>query len=570
MERELYQMSKMEQNESNELTPEESGTDTQSVEEETQESQTKAEVSSADWEDVEPEEDDEDIEELEFFYDPTEEKEEKKKAARARRRQKRQQKKAAKAEKMEEKAEKPPMGKKPWIIAGSIVGALVLIYLGISAYFIGHFYINTEINGRDFSGQSAAAVEEYIKEQVEGYGLTIIEQNNEQDTISGSEISLTYKENSDIDDALSAQNPLLWPMGFFSKNSAKVTIDVDYDEATLQEKIQTIKAVTQEQTQPSSAYPKFDGTSFVVEPEVYGTAVDTDVLTEKIKQYITEFKSELNMLDEECYVMPKYTSESAEVQAACDTMNKYCQASVTYTMDTDVIADKALISTWLTYDDNMQVTLNRDSVREWMRQFGETYDTVGSTRSITTPTGKTTEVSGGTYGWSVDEEAETDALITSIQNGEVISKEPVYEQTAASRGAQDWGTTYVEVDLTTQHMWYIVDGSVVMEADVVTGLPTPERETPAGVYSILEMKRNKTLVGETDPATGKPIYETPVDYWMRVTWSGVGFHDANWQASFGGSRYQTHGSHGCINMRPDQAAALYSLLSVGTPVVMHY
>ena len=98
----------------------------------------------------------------------------------------------------------------------------------------------------------------------------------------------------------------------------------------------------------------------------------------------------------------------------------------------------------------------------------------------------------------------------------------------------------------------------------------PERETPAGVYSILEMKRNKTLVGETDPATGKPIYETPVDYWMRVTWSGVGLHDANWQASFGGSRYQTHGSHGCINMRPDQAAALYSLLSVGTPVVMHY
>ena len=520
MERELYQMSKMEQNESNELTPEESGTDTQSVEEETQESQTKAEVSSADWEDVEPEEDDEDIEELEFFYDPTEEKEEKKKAARARRRQKRQQKKAAKAEKMEEKAEKPPMGKKPWIIAGSIVGALVLIYLGISAYFIGHFYINTEINGRDFSGKSAAAVEEYIKEQVEGYGLTIIEQNNEQDTISGSEISLTYKENSDIDDALSAQNPLLWPMGFFSKNSAKVTIDVDYDEAALQEKIQIIKAVTQEQTQPSSAYPKFDGTSFVVEPEVYGTAVDTDVLTEKIKQYITEFKSELNMLDEECYVMPKYTSESAEVQAACDTMNKYCQASVTYTMDTDVIADKALISTWLTYDDNMQVSLNRESVREWMRQFGETYDTVGSTRSITTPTGKTTEVSGGTYGWSVDEETETD--------------------------------------------------SVVMEAYVVTGLPTPERETPAGVYSILEMKRNKTLVGETDPATGNPIYETHVDYWMRVTWSGVGFHDANWQASFGGSRYQTHGSHGCINMRPDQAAALYSLLSVGTPVVMHY
>lgn len=564
-------MSKKEQKESNALTPEEAAADAQEAAEEKEDILSgEDEERETGWDDIEPEEDGDDIEELEFFYDPTEEKEEKKKAARAKRRQKRLQKRAAKAEKAEEKKEKPPMGKKPWIIAGSIVGGLLVIYLGVSAFFISHFYINTEINGKDFSGRSASAVEEYLKEQVQDYELTVIEQNNEQDTISGSEISLTYKESSEIEDALKGQNPLLWPAGFFSRNSEKVTINVDYDEAALQEKIQNIKAVTQEQTQPVSAYPKFDGNSFVVEPEVYGTAVDIDMLTEKIKQYISEFESELNMMDEGCYVLPKYTSDSPEVQAACDTMNQYCKASITYTMDTDVVVDKALISTWLTYDDNMQVSLNEESVREWMRQFGATYDTVGKTRTITTPTGKTTEVSGGTYGWSVDEDGETTALINSIKNGEVISKEPAYAQTAATHEAQDWGTTYVEVDLTTQHMWYIVDGSVAMEADVVTGLPTPERETPAGVYSILEMKRDKTLVGETNPATGKPIYETPVDYWMRVTWTGVGFHDASWQSSFGGSRYMTNGSHGCINMRPDQAAALYSMLSVGTPVVMHY
>ena len=536
-------MSKKEQKESNALTPEEAAADAQEAAEEKEDILSgEDEERETDWDDIEPEEDGDDIEELEFFYDPTEEKEEKKKAARAKRRQKRLQKRAAKAEKAEEKKEKPPMGKKPWIIAGSIVGGLLVIYLGVSAFFISHFYINTEINGKDFSGRSASAVEEYLKEQVQDYELTVIEQNNEQDTISGSEISLTYKESSEIEDALKGQNPLLWPAGFFSRNSEKVTINVDYDEAALQEKIQNIKAVTQEQTQPVSAYPKFDGNSFVVEPEVYGTAVDIDMLTEKIKQYISEFESELNMMGEACYVLPKYTSDSPEVQAACDTMNQYCKASITYTMDTDVVVDKALISTWLTYDDNMQVSLNEESVREWMRQFGATYDTVGKTRTITTPTGKTTEVSGGTYGWSVDEDGETTALINSIKNGEVISKEPAYAQTAATHEAQDWGTTYVEVDLTTQHMWYIVDGSVAMEADVVTGLPTPERETPAGVYSILEMKRDKTLVGETNPATGKPIYETPVDYWMRVTWSGVGFHDASWQSSFGGSRYMTNGS----------------------------
>ena len=66
---------------------------------------------------------------------------------------------------------KGSMGKKPWIIAGSIVGALVVIYLGISAFFIGHFYIDTEINGQDFSGKTVSDVENYIKEQVQDYEL---------------------------------------------------------------------------------------------------------------------------------------------------------------------------------------------------------------------------------------------------------------------------------------------------------------------------------------------------------------------------------------------------------------
>ena len=141
-----------------------------------------------------------------------------------------------------------------------------------------------------------------------------------------------------------------------------------------------------------------------------------DVFTQKVAEYITQFKTELNMMDEECYVMPKYTSDSPEVQKACDAMNQYCKASITYTMeDENVVVDKELISTWLKYDDNMQVSLDEDAVRKWMREFGKKYDTVGTTRSITTPNGKTVDVSGGTYGWSVDEDSETKTLINSIK-----------------------------------------------------------------------------------------------------------------------------------------------------------
>ena len=192
---------------------------------------------------------------------------------------------------------------------------------------------------------------------------------------------------------------------------------------------------------------------------MYGSAVDTEVLKEKITQYITEFRDVLNMMDEGCYTLPEFTSTSEEVQNACDTMNQYIKAKITYTMDEEVVVDKELISQWISCDDEMNVTLNEDAVKQWMREFGQKYDTVGTTRSITTPDGKTTEVSGGTYGWIVNEAEETQKLIENIKNGDTVTK-PEYKQTAASRAEQDWGTTYIEVDISEQKMWYIVDGSV--------------------------------------------------------------------------------------------------------------
>ena len=252
-------------------------------------------------------------------------------------------------------------------------------------------------------------------------------------------------------------------------------------------------------------------------------------------------------------------------------MNQYCRAGVTYEMDEPVVVDKALISGWLTVDENMQVIFNTEAVKQWLAEFGRKYDTVGTTRTFTTADGLSAEVSGGTYGWEIDEEAELTALTADIENGVSVTRAPAYCEngTAAVHGPQDWGSTYVEVDLTRQHMWYVKDGTVMMETDVVTGKPTPDKETPQGVYSILEMKRDKVLLGDIK-ANGQREYETRVNYWMRVTWTGIGFHDATWQAAFGGERYKTAGSHGCINMSLSDAGRLYEMLEMYTPVVIHY
>ena len=460
-----------------------------------------------------------------------------------------------------------------WVsgIAAVIAAA---VYLGTAAYFESHYLPRTEINGHDISGKTVEQAEEMLAEDVNGYKLVLTGITGDTEEIAGSDISIKYEGSADAKEIMEEQNGFLWPAALFQSDRRDVGIKVSYDAEKLKERIETLRAVTGEQTPATSAYPRFDGEQFVVEPEQYGTAVERKVLDQKIADAVTELDGALDLESEECYALPEYTSESAEVLQACDRMNEYCRARIVYPMDEDVVVDAAVISGWLTVDEKMKVSIDEDAVRLWLKEFGDKYDTVGSTRSFTTPAGKEATVKGGTYGWSINEEAEFDVIIDALKNGKTLEREPEYYLggTAAVHSMPDWGDTYVDVDLSEQHMWYVVDGKVALETDVVTGEPIPEKITPEGTYTVLEKLRNTVLVGSKNPATGKPSYETPVSYWMRVTWSGIGFHDATWQPAFGGSLNQTPGtgSHGCINMPLDQASALYDILEIGTPVVIHY
>ena len=452
--------------------------------------------------------------------------------------------------------------------AAVLAAVLLLTYLGVSIYFRSHYLFNTTINGQDFSKQTVEDARAFFAGQADAYALKITESGGKTEDITGSEIDMSWNDSQALDQILKDQNAFAWPMEYFKETSKEITFDISYDKAALEKKVSSLKAVTAEPIQPQSAYPEFDGNSYVIKPEVYGTDLDSKKLLKQIHESVARLDEEIDLQKEGFYKSPEYTAESPKLKELCQTLNQYCKASITYEMDIPIVVDKTLISTWLSYDADFHVTLDEAAIRNWMTEFGRRYDTVGTTRPLTTPTGKATEVSGGTYGWIINEEAEFPALVSSIRNGEVVTKAPACDQTAASHAPQDWGGTFVEVDLTAQHMWYLENGTVVFESDVVTGKnSTP---TPPGVYNILEKLSPTVLVGNIVPETNEPEYRTPVDFWMRVTWSGIGFHDATWQPAFGGDVYLWNGSHGCINMPYYNAQELYSILQLGTPVVVHY
>ena len=144
-------------------------------------------------------------------------------------------------------AKKKTDKKKGLIIAGVTVGVLAAVYVGISVFFMSHFYINTEINGHNFSAKSVKDVEEYMKDQVKGYTLTVLEKEDKSDTIKGEDISLAYVENDDVKNAIKKQNAFLWPSAFFVKSSTQVTIEVSYDKEALEEQINNLQSVKVEQ-----------------------------------------------------------------------------------------------------------------------------------------------------------------------------------------------------------------------------------------------------------------------------------------------------------------------------------
>ena len=235
------------------------------------------------------------------------------------------------------------------------------------------------------------------------------------------------------------------------------------------------------QTAPVSAQPVFNGEQFEIQAETLGTQIDQETFSKVLHDYVGQFRATLDLDKEKCYVAPKFTTESKEVISAKDSMNSYLNASVTYTVEPKTVVDKSLISQWMTVDENMNVTFSEDAMRAYIDELCNQYNTVGKVRTITRRRERLQRCPARIC-LEIDKDAEYETLVNNIKSGEAVEREPVYSQTAASHGAQDFGTTYLEVDLTTQHMWYIVDGTVKLETDVVTGIPVPERVTPQYIY----------------------------------------------------------------------------------------
>jgi hypothetical protein len=234
--------------------------------------------------------------------------------------------------------------------------------------------------------------------------------------------------------------------------------------------------------------------------------------------------------------------------------------------------------------------ISKEKVEQYVADLAQEYDTVGTTRTFTTSfQDKIATTFGETFGYELNQEETADALYQALTAGKSSTVEAVFNSMGRTLQGDNYiGDTYVEVNLSEQHVVAYKDGKKIAEGDCVSGNESAGNGTCIGLYAIQGKQSPAVLRGEkvavtktvTKKKKGKKVkvqettyeyeYESPVTYWMPFN-GGIGLHDADgWRSSYGGSIYYYSGSHGCVNLPASLAKTIYENFEVGDPVVVYF
>lgn len=472
-------------------------------------------------------------------------------------------------EKLEQRSrKKKPFGALGFSVVGGGIVAVALIaafaYIQVGRSYEKAFFPNTIINGMDVSKKSVMDVKKMIALTIDGYKLTLQERGGTTEEIKGMDIGLEAVFDGKLESILGEQKPLSWAKHLKTPQSFEIGTMIQFDENkfdTVVSGLSSLKENIEDKAQDASISDYVSGKGYQVVAAKEGKELNPEKVKSEISKAVIDLKPELSLDEAGAYISPKVPTNDPGLVSKVQTMNQYANTTITYKFgDEKKNLNGDTISKWIKTDESGKVYLDSKSVSEFVKDLATKYDTAYKAKNFTTSSGQPVKITGGSYGWKINQGAEADELAELIRSGNSQVREPVYKQKAASRGAQDYGNTYVEINLTAQHIYYYKDGKLVVESDFVSGNESKGWSTPAGVYALTYKERDATLKGEN--------YRTPVAYWMPFN-GNIGLHDAKWRSTFGGSIYKTSGSHGCINLPPAVAKTIFENINAGIPVLCY-
>lgn len=441
---------------------------------------------------------------------------------------------------------------------------LILFYTIMAMGYRGTYFPKTMLNGMDASGMSPEELAQAIIKKSDQYYLALIERDGKQEKIDGGKIDLRVEVRAEnLAKILEKQDTALWIFRAGKRKEYQAEISVHYDETLLQKAIKELTCMDASQMKaPVSArteYAKDSGYRII--PEIMGNQVKKKRLGQEIRKALALLQDTVKLEEKSCYEMPEVRESDERLKEKVRVLNQYLDMTVTYRFgDRKEVLDGAEISRWLRFGRDGKISANLKQIQQYVKGLADTYDTAYKSRNFKTSYGPVVRIHQGDYGFQIDQKKETEALEKIVLSGRSRAREPVYIQRAASRGAADYGDTYVEINLETQHLFLYKDGRRILDTDFVSGNLSKGYGTPCGIYGITYKQRNAVLKGAD--------YRSKVSYWMPFN-RGIGLHDASWRTKFGGDIYRHSGSHGCINLPPEKAKEIFRAIQKGTPVICY-
>ena len=463
--------------------------------------------------------------------------------------------------------EKAKMSAGKKVVIGIILILSVLttgVYFFGVYYFTNHFLPGSVVGSWNCSYMTVDETEELLSRQTAAYVLAVETRGGGREAITEEESGLIYVSDGSVKKLMKEQDRFKWFLAFQQSSSYEMPLSASFDDKEkLKNAVQSLKCMQPENiTEPLDAHIADNGSQFEIVPETQGNAPDRKKTMVAIRKAVSELVQTVNLEEQGCYQEPAVLRDDEKLNRDCEQMNRLTDTVITYDFaDRTEVLDRDTLKDWLIRDSEGEYTIDRTRVAAYVNDLGYKYDTFGCTRNFRTYNGRQITISGGDYGWAIAQDAETEALMQALLNGETQVREPVYAYTAWSRDTNDIGYTYIEIDLASQRLVFYKDGQPVVDTAVVTGNPNIDGNgTPSGCFAVDAMKSPAVLTGED--------YEANVTYWMPFC-KNVGIHDAPWRTEFGGNLYLLEGSHGCVNVPYDQAQIIYNNIGVGAPVIVY-
>lgn len=466
--------------------------------------------------------------------------------------------------------------KKPVLICGIVVLVLLIVYLAGMLYYNDKFLNGTMVNGSDVGGMTLQKANDQLSKKVNGQSLKLIFNDGQSEVLQSAQLGVSYNKDNSLNQLMKNQNKWAWFIGFFKNEKNTLTDLIQISDENLTNGIASMEHAKEEnQIAPTDAYIQYKDGSFAIIEETLGSKFNIEELVKNIKVALSEGKQQLDVTKVNGYVKPQVYKDDQDLNNQLKAANEYCLSAITYTTPKgkEIALDGSTLITWLSKQDDGSYTKDESVFKEkltaFVKELASQYNSIGATRTFTGKDGQSHTVSGGTYGFRVSTDSEVSALLKMInENKSENNRIPEHTGQLPSGENGGLGTTYLEINITKQHLWFVKDGSVVLESDFVSGKESdPTRLTPSGTYYIYNKERNRVLRGTKQP-NGKYEYESPVSYWMPFN-KGIGLHDASWRSTFGRDIYINSGSHGCINLPTGFAGSLYSQIYVNLPVVVY-